>query len=136
MPNAPQVRIMKIGVREIVALAGFLLLLSGCGEFFRDESEDIVGLTIAPLNTTIQPGQTQQFSATGTLGTGGMGDVTTRATWSSSDPGIATIDSAGLATAVGYGYTTISGDSSNPDYQHGPFAAVHGYRNLLQWYDQ
>jgi trimeric autotransporter adhesin len=86
-----------------------LLLLTSCsGEFFRG-SNDIVSITISPLNTAIQPANTQKFTATGTFGTGGVGDVTSQATWTSSDSSIATIDSTGLATGVADGTVTIGG---------------------------
>jgi uncharacterized protein YjdB len=83
-----------------------LLLLAGCCQFFRGP-EDVVSITISPLNMSIQPGNTQQFSATGVLGTGGTKDVTAHATWASSNHARVTIDSTGLATAVAYGTVTI-----------------------------
>jgi uncharacterized protein YjdB len=86
------------------------LLLAGCfcGEFFR-EANDVVSITISPLNTAIQPGNTQKFTATGTFGTGGTGDVTSQVKWTSSNSATATIDSTGLATGVAYGTVTIGG---------------------------
>ena len=86
-----------------------LTLVTGCtcGEFFRD-SKDVVGVSISPTNTSIQPGNTQQFSATGTFPNGGTGDVTGQTTWTSSNPSVATIDANGLATGVAFGATTIS----------------------------
>jgi trimeric autotransporter adhesin len=86
-----------------------LTLVTGCtcGEFFRDSSE-VVGVSISPANTSIQPGNTQQFSATGTFPNGGTGDVTGQTRWTSSNPSVATIDANGLATAVAFGTTTIS----------------------------
>jgi uncharacterized protein YjdB len=94
--------------RFVVFVLPLLLLSSCCGEFFRG-SNDIVSITISPLNTTIQPATTQKFTATGTFGTGGMGDVTSQVTWTSSNSAIATIDSTGLANGVAYGTVTIGG---------------------------
>jgi hypothetical protein len=85
-----------------------LLLLVGCCQFFRG-SDDVVSFTISPLNMSIQPGNTQKFSATGTFGLGGTGDITSRVKWASSNPARVTIDSTGLATAIAYGTATISG---------------------------
>jgi len=85
-----------------------LLLLVGCCQFFRG-SDDVVSFTISPLNMSIQPGNTQKFSATGTFGLGGTGDVTSLVKWTSSNPSRVTIDSTGLATAIAYGTVTISG---------------------------
>jgi uncharacterized protein YjdB len=95
--------------KTVTGLSAILLLslLTGCcGEFFRQGS-DVVGLSAQPNNTSIQPGGTQQFTATGTFSNGSTGDVTGRSTWTSSDPAIATIDSAGLATGVAFGSVTI-----------------------------
>ena len=52
----------------IVLAVVLLTLATGCtcGEFFRD-SKDVVGATISPINTSIRPGNTQQFSATGSF---------------------------------------------------------------------
>lgn len=100
---------MRLGTRTPALLVCVLLLLlqGGCGEFFRG-TNDLVGLTIAPLNTSIQPGNTQQFSATATFGGGGTGDVTPQVKWTSSNTGIATINAAGLATGIAFGTVTIS----------------------------
>ena len=97
-------------IRPATVLAVVLLtLITGCtcGEFFRD-SKDVVGISISPTNTSIQPGTTQQFSATGTFPNGGTGDVTGQTSWTSSNRSVATIDASGLATGVGFGTTTIS----------------------------
>jgi trimeric autotransporter adhesin len=95
-----------------IALGVLLLLSLGgcCGQFFRGK-DDVVAVSISPSNVTIVPGGTQQFTATGTFGEGGgTGDVTAKTAWRSSDPAIATINSAGLATGVALGTVTISGD--------------------------
>src|ERR1700742_2465315 len=84
-----------------------LLLLVGCCQFFRG-ANDILSIAISPLNMSIQPGNTQQFKATGTYGTGGTGDVTAHAMWVSSNPARVTINSTGLATAIALGAVTIS----------------------------
>ncbi len=78
-----------------------------CGEFYRD-SKDVVGVSISPTDTSIQPGNTQQFSTTGTFSNGSTSDVTGQTSWASSSPSVATIDANGLATGVAFGTTTIS----------------------------
>jgi hypothetical protein len=85
-----------------------LLLLVGCCQFFRG-ADDLVSFTITPLNMSIQPGNTQNFSATGSFGLGDTKDITSLVRWASSNPARVTINSAGLATAVAYGTVTISG---------------------------
>ena len=86
-----------------------LTLVTGCacGKFF-PASTDVAGLSISPTSTSIKPGNTQQFSATGTFQNGDTGDVTGRTKWTSSNPSVATINANGLATGVVYGSTTIS----------------------------
>jgi hypothetical protein len=95
-----------------------LLPLTGCfcGQFFRG-SDDVVAVTISPVNTSILPGATQKFTATGTFGgngttsdgNGGAGDVTLITTWNSSDSSIVSIDKTGLARGNKLGAVTISG---------------------------
>ena len=56
-------------------------------------------------------GQTAQFTAIGTYGNANhpsKKDITSTVTWSSSAPGVATVSSTGLATAVGAGSVTIT----------------------------
>jgi Bacterial Ig-like domain (group 2) len=107
-----------VNVSKIALNVLLLLPLTGCfcGQFFRGP-DDVVGVTISPVNATILPGATQQFTATGTFGgtgttsggSGGTGDVTAMTTWKSSDPSIVSIDQAGLATGNKVGTVTITG---------------------------
>ncbi len=106
---------MRIRPSDVAKALGFVLLLvpleGCCGKYFRGSNDIVTFPTISPLNASIQPGTTQQFSATGTFATGGgTGDVTTQTTWTSSDPAIATINNAGLATGIAFGTVTISGN--------------------------
>jgi trimeric autotransporter adhesin len=98
----------------VVKTLGSVLLLitlgcTICGKFFRGNT-DIVALSISPINASIQLGNTQQFSATGTNSNGITGNVTSQTVWTSSNPAIATINSAGLATGIASGTVTISGN--------------------------
>jgi len=52
--------------------------------------------------------KTKQLTANATLTSGVVTDVTTQATWTSSDPTIATVDSAGMVTAVKVGTCTVT----------------------------
>lgn len=84
-----------------------LLILAGCSNFFIGPN-DVASFTISPLNTSIKPAATQQYSASGVFGDGSTRDITSTVTWASSNPAIATIDANGLATAVAIGNTTIT----------------------------
>ena len=64
-------------------------------------------IAVTPANPSIQNGATQQFTATGTYSDASTKNITSTVTWSSLSTGVATISSAGLATAVGTGTSTI-----------------------------
>ncbi len=89
------------------------LALTGCGQFF-PSGNTLVAVSISPGNPTVEPNKTQQFTASGTFGDGSTRDVTSTVTWTSSSTNIATINSAGLATAgAGTGSTTITATSGS-----------------------
>ena len=71
----------------------------------------LVSITVTPESATITIGGTQQFTATGTYSDGSEADLTTTATWTSSDSTVATVDSAGLATGLDIGEATIQATS-------------------------
>jgi len=87
--------------------AGFGLLLAGCGS-----NTQVGTMQITPASQSLTAGQTAQFTATGTINHGKhpstSQDVTAIATWTSSAPAIASISSAGMATAVSAGTATIT----------------------------
>jgi hypothetical protein len=56
----------------------------------------------------LDAGQTRQLVATATQSTGSTADVTQQATWQSSVPGVATVSSTGLVTALSEGDVDIS----------------------------
>ncbi len=68
----------------------------------------LLGLTIQPALGGTIVGGTLQFTATGAYSDGSSQDITTAVTWSSTNPGIATISAGGLSTGVASGSTTIS----------------------------
>lgn len=70
-------------------------------------------LNITPPSATLSSGQRQQFTATGVRSDSTTADLTTRASWSSSNASVATIDASGLAVAVGSGTTTITATFEN-----------------------
>jgi hypothetical protein len=68
----------------------------------------LTSIAVTPANPSVQTGATQQFTATGTYSDSTTQNITSQVTWSSSDTAVATINSAGLATGVDTGTTTIS----------------------------
>src|SRR6266478_2744557 len=70
-------------------------------------------IAVTPGNPSIPKGTTQQFTATGTYSDGSTQNLTSTVAWSSSNTTVATINSTGLATAVGAGSTTIQASSGS-----------------------
>ncbi|MEE8361692.1 MAG: Ig-like domain-containing protein, partial [Gemmatimonadales bacterium] len=68
----------------------------------------LTAISVAPLNASIEEGQTQQFSATGTFSDGSTANLTASSAWSSSAPAVATIDASGLALGALAGTTDIT----------------------------
>ena len=76
----------------------------------------LVSIAITPLAPTDAVGGTQQFTATGTFSDGTTQDVTLNSHWSSSSPGVSTIQNApsaapGLAQCLAAGTSTIGANS-------------------------
>ncbi len=72
---------------------------------------NLVSIAVTPLNPTIAKGLSQQFTANGTYTDGSIKNITSTATWSSSNTSVATIDASGLATSVAPGTTLINATS-------------------------
>jgi hypothetical protein len=68
----------------------------------------LYSISVTPASQAISIGATQQFAATGTYSDGGAQNLTSQVTWASSSTSVVAINSAGLATAVGPGTTTLS----------------------------
>jgi len=68
----------------------------------------LVSIALVPATPSLPLGSTQQFTATGTYTDSSTQNLTSSVTWSSFPTGLATINSAGLATGVATGATTIS----------------------------
>lgn len=98
---------------SLIALAvPVLLIIASCGQFF-PSSTTITALAISPLNTSVQPGNTQQFTATATYGNNTTSNATSSVTWTSSSTNIATISAGGLASGVALGSATITCSSGS-----------------------
>lgn len=100
----------------------------------------IVSIAITPLTGRLIVGNKQQYQAIATNDDASTEDITSTATWSSSDPTIASIQSlTGLALAVAVGSVTITAgkggvygtatlyiDSANNEKQIVSFAGLQG----------
>lgn len=73
----------------------------------------LVSITVTPANPAMTNGATQQFTATGNYSDGTQQNLSSSATWTSSNTAVATISSAGLATGTGTGTTTINAASGS-----------------------
>ncbi len=67
----------------------------------------LVSIAVTPPNPTLQIGNPESFTATGTYSDGSTANITSQVTWSSSNTGIASINSTGMATAVAGGSGNI-----------------------------
>jgi trimeric autotransporter adhesin len=89
-----------------------LVASTSCGQFF-PSSTSITSLAVAPLNSTVAPGVTQQYTATATYGNNTTGDVTSSVTWTTTQSSVASISAAGLLTGVSLGTTTVKAQSGS-----------------------
>ena len=76
------------------------------------QTPTLVSIAVTPTNPSIASGTTQQFTATGTYSDNSSRDLTATATWTSTAPGVITINAAGFASAVAAGTATITATSS------------------------
>jgi uncharacterized protein YjdB len=102
----------KPHARVAFAVLALLLTAAGCGQFF-PSSTTITALAIAPTNSTLAPGVTQQYTATATYGNNTTGDVTKQVTWSTTPTNVATVNSTGLVTGVSLGTATVQATSGS-----------------------
>lgn len=102
-----------VGLLSVAVLALLLISSSGCQS---DPALSVIQVTpsSASLTTT---GETVQLTATGTFvhntHPSQTQNLTTQATWASSNPSVATVSSSGLVTAVSTGSTTISATTNS-----------------------
>ncbi len=88
----------------------FLLALSSCRVFLFTDSAKVKSVQITPANPMIPVGGKQQFVANVSFGDGVILQVgLTTVIWASSNPGVASIGSSGLATGRGPGTAVITG---------------------------
>jgi hypothetical protein len=88
----------------VLALAG-----GACQGFFVDPA--LTSLVVTPPTPSIMEGSTLQMAATGSYADGTTKTITDKATWSTSDLTIATVNSGGVISAIAPGSATISASS-------------------------
>ena len=90
----------------IVATMG---LISACDSVdYPTKSVSLVSIEVTPTNSSIAPGTTHQFTATGIYDDNTTQDITTLVVWNSSSPSVASISDAGLATSLMPGKSTVT----------------------------
>jgi hypothetical protein len=85
------------------------LLLHGCGgsKTMGSSSSQLTQLQITPQVSSIALGQTVQFKAMEILNDGSTKDVTKSVVWTSSNSGVASIDTSGSARSLSVGNVTL-----------------------------
>ena len=73
----------------------------------------LVSIAVTPATPSVAAGNAQQFTATGTYSDNSTQNLTSRVTWASNATATATITSAGLASALKAGTSTISATSGS-----------------------
>lgn len=108
-------RLILLGLVDVFPISGTLqgsgLLLGGFNYtsiMVSSSSLTLVSIATSPATATVGENTSRQLVATGTYADGGTRDLTTQATWSSSDPSRVAVNSAGLVTGVSPGEATIT----------------------------
>jgi uncharacterized protein YjdB len=68
----------------------------------------LTSIAVAPANSSIANGTTEQLTATGFFSNGSTQDLTTQVSWTSSSDTMATVSSVGLVTGTGVGSPTMT----------------------------
>ncbi len=89
----------KLRLLAVFTALLMLALATGCRGFF--DNPTLQSIAVTPSNRSIVPGGTLQMTATGTFNDNSTSDVTTKSTWASSDPTVATVGTnTGLVKAA------------------------------------
>ena len=73
----------------------------------------LVSIAVTPNAGSLSTGTMQQLTATGNYTDGSMRNVTSSSSWASSNPGVLSVSSSGLATAASVGEATITATLSS-----------------------
>jgi hypothetical protein len=112
--------VFQIGLKMPLLAAALLLCaigLSSCGASSGSQSSSgsvaLKSLSISPGSSTVTLGAGQQFTVTGIYSNGSQKDLTQTASWSVSQPTVATISSPGMAVSKQPGTATIIASSGS-----------------------
>ncbi|CAL7964163.1 conserved membrane hypothetical protein [Gammaproteobacteria bacterium] len=89
-----------IGIGGVGVAIGIGTLIASNKSNNNSQETTLVSISVTPSTPYIKINGTQQFIATGTYSDGSTKNITSLAAWSSSNIGVATISSSGLATAL------------------------------------
>jgi len=95
----------------VVVLFGTMIACGGSGSSSSNPTPtptpSLQSITVSPNAPSIIAGGTEQYSATGSYSDGSTQNLTSSATWTSSNTTVATVSGAGLATTLTEGTATI-----------------------------
>lgn len=93
--------------RPKLFFASIILCFAGAAQ--PSVAQTLTSITISAPNTSLFVAEMAQFSALVTYSDGSVQDITLSIFWSLNPPGVVTISSTGLVTAVGDGLVTVQG---------------------------
>jgi uncharacterized protein YjdB len=94
-----------------VLFVGLALLSSACGGSTPTAASSVSSVSIT--GTAPQVGAAAQFTATATLADGATMDVTSLATWTTSDASVVTVSTSGVVTGVAAGTAVVTATYSS-----------------------
>jgi len=144
------VGVYRHNIRLGFALSLFItLLLSGCGgggggggttaappSGSLPPMGTLTAIAITPSAPTIAAGVSTQLTATGTFASGVTGDISGAVTWTSANPGTATVGSTGILKAVAAGSTTITASSGSVTSAADTITVITAPASLNTWTTQ
>ncbi len=131
---------MRFDAMRFKVVLACVVCAAACGG---DSTPAPDSITVTAASANALRGADVQFTATATYGSTTK-DVTTQATWTSSAPGVATVNAAGLTHGVAEGQSTIGADFGGhhgelaltvQDYNRVFITSVSGKAKLGDWAD-
>jgi trimeric autotransporter adhesin len=97
-----------------LALPIALISMTGCGSLAptTKTTKSLNSISVTPSNPSIAINATEQFTATGNYNDRSTADLSSAATWASSNQADATMNGTGVATGMAAGSTTITASVS------------------------